>query len=342
MNCGNRLQNWALQEVLTAMGHDVETLRRDAGTNGSLRSKVRTLKSRVGVIRHLHDRYGAFRRFDGLVRYSQCVVSKEYISPEIEDSYDAFVVGSDQVWNPDFDFISELEYLPFVPATKKLSYAASFGVSEISSNRGRTAELLRGFNSISVREDAGVVIVRDLAGVPAEIVLDPTMLVGREAWERVARKPGIKGLDSPYLLKYVLGDDAHEGDIVKTAGELGLSVVDLTDGSLPVGPAEFVWLIAHAEMVCVDSFHGSVFSLLFHRPFVIFERQSADADMSSRFDTLCRAFGMGHHRFCSSDFDYGRCLDEDWDAFERTLADERSRSLGWLRDALDKVSGRDA
>lgn len=342
MNCGNRLQNWALQEVLAAMGHDVETLRRDAGINGSLRSKMRALKSRVGAIRHLRDRYGAFRRFDRRVRFSRCVVSKEYVSPETEGSYDAFVVGSDQVWNPDFDFISELEYLPFIPAVKKLSYAASFGVSEISSNRDRTAELLRGFSSISVREDAGAAIVRDLAGVTAEVVLDPTMLVGCEAWEGVARKPGVQGLDSPYLLKYVLGDDAHDGDIAKTAGELGLSVVDLTDGFLPVGPAEFVWLIAHARMVCVDSFHGSVFSLLFHRPFVIFERQSADADMSSRFDTLCRIFDMGHHRFCSPEFDYERCLDENWGAFERRLAAERDRSLGWLRCALEGVGGCDA
>lgn len=340
INYGNRLQNYALQSILEKNGSFAETVRRNAGFRGSFATKLRTLKSRVGAIKHINDRINKFRRFDRLIHFSDQIVAADYISPGVGGSYDMFVVGSDQVWNPDFDFNSELEYLPFVPKSKKIAYAASFGVSEIASNRERTAELLDGFSAISVREDAGAKIVRDLSGVESPVVLDPTLLLSAGDWNQVAVEPKIADIERPYLLKYVLGDDVHGAEIDGLARKMGLSVVDLKDEGLPVGPAEFVWLIEHAQLVCIDSFHGSVFSLIFHRPFIIFERQSDDADMSSRFDTLCRIFGMDHHRKASPSFDLARCLDEDWDSFERRLARERARSLEWLGGALARVGGR--
>lgn len=336
VNYGNRLQNWALQVALNEMGHDVESLHRNADINGSLRSKLRSIKRRLGRVRYLHDRNGKFREFDRRVSFSRFTVSREYVSPGLADAYDAFVMGSDQIWNPDFDFNSDLEYLPFIPREKKLSYAASFGVSQIIENRELTASYLRDIPSISVREDAGAAIVEDLVGARAEVVLDPTMLIGTDVWCAVARKPGVD-VQHPFMLKYVLGDDAYEDIMTDLARECGLVVVDLKDLSLPVGPAEFVWLVANAAMVCTDSFHASVFSLLFHRPFIIFERRSADADMSSRFDTLCQIFDMGHHRYCKESFDLDCCDGEDWSRFETRLASERSRSISWLSAALAKV-----
>lgn len=341
MNFGNRLQNWALQEILRGFQFEVETIQRDAGIHGALSSKVKALRRPFGRLVHRHDWVGAFYKFDKLISFSKSIVSKEFVSSNLQDQFDTFVVGSDQVWNPDFAFNSELDYLPLVDPEYKIAYAASFGVSKISTNRARTAKLLSGFKAISVREDAGANIIQDLNGGHADIVLDPTMLVSVDKWGTISTKPGIPNIDAPYLLKYVLGDDAHKNEIETIARNNGLQIIDLENRELPVGPAEFVWLIEHAQIVCIDSFHGSVFSLLFHRPFVIFERVSADADMSSRFDTLCRLFDMGHHRFCSADFDYDRCLNENWDAFEQKLASERARSLEWLKQALEGIGGRD-
>lgn len=337
VNFGNRLQNYALQSILEKNGFFVETVRRDAEFRGSFVTKLRTLKSRVGAIKHINDRISKFRNFDQLIHFSNQIVAIDYISPGVSNSYDMFIVGSDQVWNPDFDFNSELDYLPFVSRDKKIAYAASFGVSEITSNRARIAELLDDFSAISVREDAGAKIVEDLSSIEPPVVLDPTLLLSAEDWNQVSVEPKITDVERPYLLKYILGDDVHGAEIDETASKMGLSVVDLKDESLPVGPAEFVWLIKHAQLVCIDSFHGSVFSLIFHRPFIIFERQSDDADMSSRFDTLCRIFDMSHHRKVSSSFDLTRCLDEDWDAFELRLTDGKARSLGWLAGALNNV-----
>lgn len=336
-NYGNRLQNWALQSVLEKMGHKCESLRRDASFKGSMKSKVRFIKRSLGIIKHINDRTGKFRGFDRRISFSHSTVSREYISSGLADDYHAFVMGSDQIWNPDFAFNSDLEYLPFIPGTQKMSYAASFGVSHITEDRKLIASCLSDIPSISVREDAGAAIVKDLIGAHAEVVLDPTLLLSADEWGAIAQKPDISAVDTPFMLKYVLGDDAHEETIACLARERELSVIDLKDESLPVGSAEFVWLIANASMVCTDSFHASVFSLLFHRPFVIFERQSADADMSSRFDTLCRIFNMERHRFCKGVFDLALCEDEDWDAFEGRLASERARSLAWLVSALGKV-----
>lgn len=339
-NYGNRLQNYALQTVLQGMGHEVETLWRLADLNGSLSSKLNFIKRHIKIL--LLCRARKFHAFDRSIRFSHMTASREFVSSGLADAYDAFVMGSDQIWNPDFDFNSDLEYLPFIPRSKKLSYAASFGVSEIVEDRALTASHLRDIPSISVREDAGASIVESLTGRSAEVVLDPTMLLTADEWRAIAREPAISAVKRPFMLKYVLGDDAHEADMADLARARGLAVIDLKDTMLPAGPAEFVWLAANASMVCTDSFHASVFSLLFHRPFVIFERVSADADMSSRFDTLCRVFGMGHRRFCGEGFDLARCEDEDWVSFEKRLAAERARSLSWLRSAIAGAGGADA
>lgn len=342
VNYGNRLQNWALQTVLERMGHEVNSLRRSAGFNGTIRSKLKFLKRCISIACHSCDKMGRFYDFDQRIVFSRFAVSREYVSPNLADVYNVFIVGSDQVWNPDFDFNSDLEYLPHISRNQKISYAASFGVSKITTDREQTASYLRDFLFVSVRENAGADIVAELTGSRPAVVLDPTMLLHADDWSRIAIKPPIDVVNSSYILKYMLGDDVHGREIEEFARSHGLGLVDLAVSALPVGPAEFLWLVEHASLVCVDSFHGSVFSMLFHRPFIIYERQSDDADMSSRFDTLCRLFDMGHHRSASSSFDLERCLNEDWAAFDRRLTAERERSIAWLEGALLKAGAADA
>lgn len=349
-NLGNRLQNYALQQALSAIAPDADvlTLRRayEAGTASPYRRLRRRLSpvKRALVSAVAPNRASCFWRFDREnVRFAGDVVAREYTGDlsRLAGRYDAFVIGSDQPWNPSFPFNSELDYLPFVPDGKKLAYAVSFGVSEIGSRRERTAELLNGIPSISMREDAGARIVRELTGRTVPVVLDPTMLLAPSGWAAVERRPGVPAArEGGFCLKYMLGDDVNGRVVDGLAAERGLAVVDLRDHSLPVGPAEFVWLVRNAGLVCTDSFHGSVFSTLFHRPFVIFERrEEGQCDMSSRLDTLCKTFGLGHHRVSGPAFDLARCEDEDWDQVDSVLAAERSRSLGWLNAALELGGG---
>ena len=339
INYGNRLQNYALQTVLESYGNCVESLGREAGFHGSTIAKLKTAKRRLGALRHRHDKLGSFYHFDTqFVSFSNAVVSKEHVTPCLESSYDSFVIGSDQVWNPDFEFNSELDYLPMVPSEKKIAYAASFGVSEITENREKTAELLDGIKSISVREAAGANIVRDLTGRDVPVVLDPTLLLDPTDWQKVSVKPGKVDCSSPYVFKYVLGNDVNDGRIAALAASHGLEVIDVMDDALAIGPSEFVWLIAHSDLVCTDSFHASVFALLHHRPLAVYERVSADADMSSRFDTLCSNFGLVGHRSSEASFGEETIFGTDWNDVEMRLASLRESSLVWLRDALDGVA----
>lgn len=347
-NAGNRLQNYALQQVLgcsLGASYRVETLRRGYPEKNVQTSALKTARRHLRPLKRAYkkmfcpDVLTAFKDFDKTwIDFSRLTLSVE--QPQTFDSiaseYELFVIGSDQVWNPDFDMNSELEYLPFVAPAKKLAYAASFGVSDIVERRDRTRELLDGIPSISMRERAGADIVRDLTGREVSVVLDPTLLLSSQEWESVSKRPArIQGLDEPYLLKYVLGDDAQGQDIDSLARHRDLHVVELGDPNLPVGPAEFVWLISHAALVCADSFHASVFSIINSTPFIIFERVSKDADMSSRFDTLCGTFACNYRRFSHASFDLERCLDDDWARYQAVLSEEKTRSIAWLDSALE-------
>ena len=338
INYGNRLQNYALQKTLERMGHQVESLRREAHFSGSLHNAFHAAKRKLGILKHRTDKVGAFRRFDRrYVSFSKATVSKEYVTPGFSAEYDCCVIGSDQVWNPDFHFNSELEYLPMVRSDKKLAYAASFGVSEIKENRELTASYLDSIAFVSVRETAGAKIIYDLTGREVPVVLDPTLLLGSDDWRAIASKPSFAFCDTPFAFKYVLGDDVNNMRIDELAERHGLAVIDAMDDSLSIGPSEFVWLVAHSSLVCTDSFHASVFALLYHKPLAIFERVSADADMSSRFDTLCSTFGLVGHRSSESSFGEDAIFGTDWDDVDGRLGEFRKSSLFWLENALNGV-----
>lgn len=299
-NFGNRLQNYALQTVLKGLGHDVESLRRDGGLKGFIKQGARMSKLASRLIEGKDAKKAAFWDFDRKhLSFSTKKVANGCVSRDLVSSYDCFVIGSDQVWNPNFPFNSDLDYLPMVPAARKLAYAASFGVSRIENNRERIAELLNDVGSISVREKAGASIVHELTGKTPPVVLDPTLLLGAEGWVRVARMPKRFACNRPFVFKYVLGKDVNAERIAELAYARGLEIVDAFDVSLGIGPAEFVWLIAHSELVCTDSFHASVFALLHHKPLAIFERVSGGAichHASTRCAITSGSLAIGHRR----------------------------------------------
>lgn len=325
-NQGNRLQNYALQKVLAdATGEDVETLRVPYGP--SLVKRVAKSVLRPVMPGKRWARFGAFdKRF---IHYSR----KSIADPSLDgEGYDLYFIGSDQVWNPSFDNTTDAEYLPQVAKGKKFAYAASFGVSEITENRQHMAEMLSQISRISVREDAAADIVDGLIGVRPQVVLDPTMLLKPDDWAAVAAKPKMDVPAGGYILKYVLGQNIPDGKAFAAAGETNCAIIDLKDEGLPVGPSEFVWLIAHAKFVCTDSFHASVFSILFHIPFAIFERVSANKDMSSRFDTLCGTFGLECRRARNGDL----AEPIDWEGVDSKLEHARILSLDYLKGCLDE------
>ena len=350
-NYGNILQSYALQEVLLRYSDRVETLwhesdnflpriwwkwswkefvkflvdwkgfRRDFLNGHTGREMVRQSRIKMFCDRYIHIRYSVAELKD------------------LDAEYDCFIVGSDQVWNYHFTNLKD-SLLTFAEKGKRLSYAASICTPVVPPKiEKELCEGFRGMRAISVREEEGAEFVQRISGCHAEVHVDPTMLLTAEEWRAVARKPQWCSEDD-YLLTYFLG---KRPDVIdQIAKEYSLSVVNLLDDSVfdhyVTDVAEFLWLIDHAKLFYTDSFHGTVFSILFRTPFVVCNRMgdSTSEKMSSRIDTLLQRFdlkerrGTKKNKFCISDplqiLFSPRTND--------ILAEERIRSNDFLRTFL--------
>lgn len=328
-NLGNRLQNYALQETISGLGYQVETLQK-----GNRNTKASRL-IKYWVKRVLKSDDWKFRRFDRKIHWSPYSLAVQGDRERIAEAYDCFVAGSDQVWNPNFSGTTEDSFLTFAPEGKRIAYAASFGVDNIPGNLlKKYAGYLSGFSAISVREKQAVDMVKQL-GCHAEWVLDPTFLLPASRWKQIAIRPK----KEKYVLKYLLGEEQADCDTFIENVFGGVEVVDvkrlLRSRGKTIGPEEFLGLIENAQMICTDSFHGSVFSTIFEKPFVIFDRADQEKDMSSRIDSLCDMLALHEHRFSSACFDVSNVLSPNYQKTFALLEKEQQKAMGYLKDALN-------
>ncbi len=338
MNYGNRLQNYALSQVLSDLGYEVETIRRypvKCKWFNMLKNNIRSF-----IIK---DKFTKFFLFNKHIKWSDCFVNQYDYSRNIEQYYDAFVIGSDQIWNLTFDFINENSFLPFVKKKRKISYAASFGVDSFDETLCKQAEALNDISSISVREEAGAAITEHITGRSAEVLLDPTMLLTRKEWSEIAKKPVSGAPNKSYIFLYFLGDISEKRNamIQSIAQKHGLQICSILGEQSTLkncGPSEFVYLISHASLVLTDSFHACVFSIMFQKPFAVFDRESSDEKMNSRIITLLRHFDL-ENRYLTGQIDaenyaYLAC---SFAKSEQLLAQERTRSKSFLIRALEGI-----
>ena len=271
------------------------------------------------------------------------MVSSDGQNNRLVNSFDFFVAGSDQVWNPLFDFIGDREFLTFAKPEQRIAYAASIGLNQLPSQYHDVfLKRLDGFKAIAMRESSGTKIVQDLTDRNDIVtVLDPTMLLSREQWHSVARKSKYQPT-RPYIFKYILGVDNPELDqeIEIKAKELKFAIFELHDFSKSdtraIGPAEFISLIENSEMVFTDSFHGTVFSLLFHRLFFTVQRpyQEGFGEMSSRLETLLDMVEM-RERLVDSVDQYKKVdLLCDFRKADKVLEERKALSKRFLRNAF--------
>lgn len=236
---------------------------------------------------------------------SNTVMTETAATPEelknVTAGFDTLICGSDQIWTP-ISFHPEY-YLSFAPdSVRKIAYAPSFGVSRISGGKKKIiAKLLRRFDSLSVREEQGREIVRQLTGQDAFVAADPVLLLSREHWESVAVRPQ---MTEPYVFCYILQSEKVYPYAKEYAWKNGLAVSTINESRRETGaaadeiiadasPEEFVGLIQSAEMVVTDSYHGLLFSLLFHKPVRIIRRFSDSSGFSqnSRIDSILNIIG---------------------------------------------------
>jgi hypothetical protein len=316
-------------------------------------------KYKYKLIRLRRDRFIAFSAKHIVEKDHE--VSKTHFPPSFSAEFDFFVVGGDQVWNPFFDYTKipgTIYFLPFIKGGKRaFMFSTSFGVSK-DAFFARTAEVpglleayreaLSRMSYISCREDAGAEITNALVG-KGQVLVDPTMTLTPEEWFEIAKEPEFlkPRIDTKrgYVLTYFLGEFPRslKRKIKKTCVNENLALValnDLFDAPAYISdPAEFVYLVANAQAVYTDSFHGAAFSILFETPFFVFERLGHEIDMLSRMDTLLRKFVLEDRRvknaadFCPGERDFST----DFSEARKILSAEREKAIQFLKMAFDEM-----
>ena len=348
-NYGNVLQNFALQSVIESLGLTAETVINL--TNSTLFGiQKKNLKNTIKwLINYDNERNkcrksSVFRKFcRNNINYSSIIYQDGHFTKGEMDiaDYDYFMVGSDQVWNPTFGFASDFEFLTFVPHDKRLSYSTSFGISDFSQLsedvRKGIIDNINNMNVVSVREKSGKAFIDRHCNAKCYVHIDPTLLLTQERWGEFSRKP--KGaIQSSYILVYMLGNISAEyaDAIEKLAEESESQIINIMQKKwCSIDPAEFVWLVENAKCICTDSFHASVFSILFHKRFYIFNRIDYHARQETRFESLCDTVGIPINQVMvnSKKNDLGKAQ-IDWNRVDENLATEREKSYDYLNRIL--------
>jgi len=337
MNCGNRLQNYAMHHALERYSTHVETIVSAKSIKKSLLlSKVRRLL-KILLKSDIRRRY--FDAFEKRHIKKSKTIRYEGVNDHVfNEMFDIFIAGSDQVWNPHFHFNSAFEFLVFADEKKRFSYSASFGVDAIAQqHRSDYSKWLKQMKGISVREEAGQNLVKQLSGRDAKIHVDPTMLLDASLYRAMEEKPK-QPLPDKYLMTYFFGrQEDDQKDFIKDLAEYKeLNVLEVRDdkGSLfyDTGPQHFLYIISHADYICTDSFHVAVFSILFSKPFTVFYRRDADAPMDSRIDTLLHTFKLGSRLFGKLSVKESARNIMPYDEVSRCLSREREAAHNYLRD----------
>ena len=375
-NYGNRLQNYAVQELLRPYG-EVKTVRYEKKQPSSYRKKVRrhtlrylldAINSRLQNLYHLSNRRrSTIERLLYFIKHRNEIkqsisqrnqrfadFDKKYIYYETEKlhitgddqtawvkSYQAWVCGSDQIWNPSYPTATPIAFLQFAEKERRIALSASIGITDLAKMLPEYPEWLHSIPYLSVREEQAVSLIQQLSGRTAELLPDPTMLLEREKWETMADNAQTPLPDS-YALTYFLGirEKEYENYINRETTANQLERVDLLNAEYPeylkMDPADMINAIRKAKVVFTDSFHGVVFSIIFHKPVVIFTRSEEGASMNSRIETLVKKFNLGERLFKGTPYtdmpeiDYVNC--------DTIMKAERKKAQDFLNSAIGEIS----
>lgn len=334
INFGNRLQNYAVQTFFEKMGFETMTLRRKEKFD--IKRTIKALINYKGQ-RNYENRVKIFKKFNE--KYIKTKIINK-VKPSLNDEFTFFSTGSDQVWNPTFGAMSSFELLSDFYPEKRISFAASFGVSDLSTQDKKIAKIeLSKYKSISVREDRGKEIVEELTGrKDVEVLVDPTMLLTSKEWDKISKKPTMLKNDK-YILNYFLGElsDERKFEIERIAKENGCEIINMLDKTCPFykcGPSEFLYLEKNASLICTDSFHSSIFAIIYNVPFLVFDREDKMARMSSRIETLLSKFNLKDRKYTGKIT--SKDLKANYSAAYKILEKEREKSKKFLEKALEK------
>lgn len=357
-NYGTVLQAYALQQYLRKQGYSVTNI----DFNASTTEKVKNLLYRGNSAKLFLEKFDIAmtqrsadsekqkvkeRRFQEFINNNFNLTKRisTYKSlSQYSDCFESYVCGSDQIWSPVllntpyyFDFVSDNR--------KKIAYACSFGVSSVPLRKSRIiTELLKRYDRISVREQNGQKIIKDLIGVDVPTTVDPVFLLDDREWDKIAKDSCIAG---EYVFAYFLTYNSSYIELAKKVArklDVKLVMVPVTkeeynveaELAQDVGPAEWIGLIKNAKVVLTDSFHGCVFSLLYEKPILIFKRfaDSNKESQNSRIYTLIKQYGLQDRLVDITTYDFDG-LDSIEKSIRLQIEMNSQVSKKWLIDSLE-------
>lgn len=331
-NYGNRLQNYALAKKIESMGYDVDTIWK---VGNYKKYEFKNMIKRVYSI--FNKKYMRYNKF---LKFTKTYLNNRYISctESIVNDYYKFVAGSDQVWNYSYKTFNKDRLLLFSNYEKNLAYSASIGLDTIDEeNIELFKKGMKNIKYLSVREDRAKEMIEDITGrSDIEVLLDPTMLLSSKEWDKIARKP--KRINNKkYILNYFLGELSGERkkEIERIAKDNNCEIINLLDENsqyFTCDPSEFLYLEKNAFLICTDSFHSSVFAIIYDRPFIIFDRKDNIRCMNSRIKTLLSKFKLDDRMYNGKIED--RMLNHDYTNVFKILKNEKEKSEKFLRKSL--------
>lgn len=360
-NFGSSLQAYAMQQTLSMLGFYNRIIDYD---EYKLRWKIRPFVHNVfysfmclfplfwrtvcpSIYRHFAKRHIQRKKFDIFDRTQLRLTKKSYRSSrEITKDVSqcrACVCGSDQIWCPLlFDPTMFLDFC-IAPEIKRVAYAPSIGLPRLDSHQKKIHDLTINFHALSIREKQGAKLLQELLNRNDVAVMpDPTLLLEPEKWLSIATMPPA-GL--PYILCYFLGAELIPRKFIRELQEkTGCRILNIqmyynkqnleAEALDTVSPDEFIGLVKNATYVCTDSFHGTIFSILFQKKFFCFKRfeEAAKNNQNSRIFNLLDMLSLSH-RLCDEN---SEVIDGDIDYSQSIAALEQKKqeAFAYLKHAL--------
>ena len=296
-----------------------------------------------------NKKYNEFRREFNMSRGNNTYSDLTKLA---EERYSDVLVGSDQLWLP-VNVVADYYTLNWVPdKINKISYSTSFGVSTVPKKYNNLYnKFLNRINHLSVREDKGVEIVKNVSDLNAELVCDPTILLTKDEWDEIVDKDRI--IKDKYILCYFLGNNInHRKFAERLKNKTGYKIVSLNHADeyvkysdkfcdidpYDIGPKEWLNLVKNAEYICTDSFHCTVFSLLYNKIFFDFRRYSSKTKGStnSRIDSLLKTVGINNERILSGLENVDDVINYkiDYKKVNKNIDNYRNKSKEWLLNSI--------
>lgn len=338
-NQGNRLQNYALQELLKEEQIQVETLNYYVLQEHTVTAKIKKLAKFVlsffmESYRKERRRRALFKEFNkSCISFSKDKICNEHIPDKIKHDYNYFICGSDQVWNTDYTQNGIVNFLGFADKGKKSSYAASLGTKDIvTSRREEIAGYINELDWISVREKSSIDILKKLTDREIRCDLDPTLMLDKEKWRAIEKRPINIIEENKFFVVYFLGSISSEirTFINESAKEYNAEIININDSNWykNIGPREFIYLFDNATMIFTDSFHGTAFSLIFQKEFYSFQRDGIGSEMEDRITNLLEIVGLTR-RFMIKDYFLQEKI--DYDTVQTNMKAARKKSLDYIK-----------